>query len=925
MLSSSQASDLSDLWLHEQAIESRTALASGSTATSVQRGLTFALLAAAISRPGAAEAVMSPLHVLNDAGERALADLKVQHLYEEVRLETSAWMDVLVKAVGDQLFSNVKASAAAQFLSSDVVASSPFLFGDAGTPRRLGVLLEQRHLAVLGRSIDLRQLLTARLLRLFQQNAEHLISRFEAGSVVSVVELESQVAVLERAHSMLSTTVPLGDWSDFWRAANRASATPSSTAAEAGSDEHRSTPTPGRVAKHAASELTSSVVSSFTMVAALHKLLRTNGEAKAPVPAVPPMLASFLLSRYGSPESAGHTSFMAAHSGWIGAPHIAALLQLIGADGISWLVQRLREKALHVMRFSLPSCIHTATEALASQFQDCTFITSGAGSQASSAVYSFYRTQLESVLGYQALRAELVSGLSELGNCAMLVELADAALQTASRQEFIQGAPFMGVTPARATGGLRRPTVPHSQPEQEPEPFTPIGRLIFASAVRAEEDGGVADLAASLEQQVHSHFWGSSLPYIHLQTWLLSLREAAKACTTSLSARADHPWDANQADNQPQGKGTASSLASYKFHHLLSALLFVLADDASQDAGVETSRDLQGKHGRPSAQSLSASEMMGDSLQWGSAVLLCLLQQERRWVLMDFCKVIADAAALEGPMPSTRRSSAGELMGVGTTSSSSGTVRGKGGRPGPTSRLAAFVRCAQHFHTRMAQAVSAMKAALPAATPGHIRMPHISQMRQAKAARSVQQICIQPDRLVSARDIQVDAVPEASSTGSEAHGDPADDMAYYEEEVTGHAPRSPDSLASVTTKNSPAHSMHANSIKELTLPAPIQEDVLLEKLHPPVERRLESLDDSAQHQRLPASPHDDNSPLTDEGQQWTNPFAASPEDEEYVNPFGEPPRSPTEDPAVAASRSRRRLPPPPPQNLIAKQAQTLDD
>lgn len=37
---------------------------------------------------------------------------QVQHLYDEVRTETSAWIDVVVKAVGDQLFSNSKVCVA---------------------------------------------------------------------------------------------------------------------------------------------------------------------------------------------------------------------------------------------------------------------------------------------------------------------------------------------------------------------------------------------------------------------------------------------------------------------------------------------------------------------------------------------------------------------------------------------------------------------------------------------------------------------------------------------------------------------------------------------------------------------------------------------------------------------------------------------
>ena len=136
----------------------------------------------------------------------------------------------------------------------------------SGVPRRLEVLLELRRLPVVGRSVDLRALLAARLVKLFRANAEYLVSRFEASPLSGVVELESQVgfitprpgafsfsfpfspllpssaspsppvhslsracfspiplqaAVLQRAHELLGDSAPLGDWSALWAKADK--------------------------------------------------------------------------------------------------------------------------------------------------------------------------------------------------------------------------------------------------------------------------------------------------------------------------------------------------------------------------------------------------------------------------------------------------------------------------------------------------------------------------------------------------------------------------------------------------------------------------------------------------------------------------------------------------------------------------------
>lgn len=82
----------------------------------------------------------------------------------------------------------------ARLSDSQQIAFSQIRGRDISFSHRLEVLLEQRYLAVLGRKIDLKSLLTARVRRLMQLNAECLISRFESNYATSIVELESQAS-----------------------------------------------------------------------------------------------------------------------------------------------------------------------------------------------------------------------------------------------------------------------------------------------------------------------------------------------------------------------------------------------------------------------------------------------------------------------------------------------------------------------------------------------------------------------------------------------------------------------------------------------------------------------------------------------------------------------------------------------------------
>jgi hypothetical protein len=73
------------------------------------------------------------------------------------------------------------------------VSGNTTKYGAAAVDRGLEALFAQRSVPLLGRTINLHDLLAAEVQRLVAANAGHLIARFEASSVSSSVELESQV------------------------------------------------------------------------------------------------------------------------------------------------------------------------------------------------------------------------------------------------------------------------------------------------------------------------------------------------------------------------------------------------------------------------------------------------------------------------------------------------------------------------------------------------------------------------------------------------------------------------------------------------------------------------------------------------------------------------------------------------------------
>mmetsp|Transcript_32954 Transcript_32954/g.78206 ORF Transcript_32954/g.78206 Transcript_32954/m.78206 type:complete len:1567 (+) Transcript_32954:248-4948(+) len=751
-----QACDLSDLWLREQTSEGSQHASGSASGALAPNGLGFSLLSAALSRQGAPEAVLAPLHVLNDAGRRALAGFQVQHLYENVREETSHLLEVMVKAVGEHIFSNAKASAALSLCDRALIGGGPpsAVFGEAAVPRRFEALLELRQLPVLGRAVDLRRLLGARVRELLRANAEHLIARFEDSSVLAVVELESQVSVLERAHAELRGLVALDDWHMFWRLMDAPSRDPSS-----GDVPH------SRIAKHAADELEGSIIPSFILVAGLHRLANPEPGRKAPPQTPPPELSSFLLSRHGSADSASHQRFAAAHTAWLGTAHMTALHSLIGDEGISWLLGRVKERALHLLKYVLPSGIRVFVEVMAKQMDQASLSRGNPVPGAAASVYSFYRSQLQNVLGYKALRQELLQGLAELGNCVMVVQLADSALQLSGRQQFMQGAPMFGVFP-RAASGLARGAAP-----EEGAPANPLEAIFGQMSGGVDREGssrGAApwtDSAARRCDHAAKQFWEGALPFSVLPKWLKSLEEAAVQCAGPSALAAS-------AEGEPRGGAVA-------FRHVASALLFLLADEMRVGPAGASMQDSSS-----CSSGLRSPMLLGEGLHWGSAVLLCLLGEERKWSLEDLSQTVVRAAEL------TERKG-GRLRNEKRHSQQSAEASGE--------RLEPFLRNARAFGVSMSNAVRAIKTALPQSSPKPIFLPHWTAIHDTASQR---QVSFFPDEPLEIPNLETEPVPKVKLDLSRLCVKGSEEEETQESSAEDPPPSPSDSLASVTTKRS---------------------------------------------------------------------------------------------------------------------------
>ena len=166
--------------------------------------------------------VLVPFEVYNDTLANALASRKRQHLFHELQAELNLAFDQLVFKAAESIFKSCKVKAAIRTMDNDLM----FKLGSklpVCSDRLSEFFALQRHFALFGRSIDFNRLVTVRLNKLFRENLEYLVERFEAQDVRSgAFEFSSLLHVLRTAHVDLAQRYGLDEWGDLFRELNEA-------------------------------------------------------------------------------------------------------------------------------------------------------------------------------------------------------------------------------------------------------------------------------------------------------------------------------------------------------------------------------------------------------------------------------------------------------------------------------------------------------------------------------------------------------------------------------------------------------------------------------------------------------------------------------------------------------------------------------
>ncbi|KAH7640918.1 hypothetical protein HUG17_8387 [Dermatophagoides farinae] len=381
------------------------------------------------------ECILYPLDLYNDSAYYALTKFKKQFLYDEVEAEINLCFDQFVYKLSEQIFSYYKQLAASMTLDKRYRAEMTTLavnFNWPG-PNRYETLLKQRHLQLLGRTIDLERLIAQRLNSYMLKSLEVAIARFEATDLTGIMDLDVLFRVNRLTHKLLNKYIKLDSFDALLAEANQSVSAPY-----------------GRITLHIYSEMISDFLPRYCFNSSTQRFIRMPDEMsnlllidqkisreRMPLTANMPYLA------YGSKAlNYAFSSIQKLYTGFIGAPHFRVICRVLGYSGIALIIEELLNFIQNKIQMTITASVHNIRQAMGGK--DAKMLNPLANS---AQTFSTLRKNLENLIHNSEIKTRVFQDFREIGNCLLFCLYIEQSLSQEEVCDLLQAAPFQKVFP----------------------------------------------------------------------------------------------------------------------------------------------------------------------------------------------------------------------------------------------------------------------------------------------------------------------------------------------------------------------------------------------------------------------------------------------------------------------------------------------
>ncbi|VAI09806.1 unnamed protein product [Triticum turgidum subsp. durum] len=373
---------------------------------------------------GLLESILIPLDLYNDSAQHALTYLKQRFLYDEIEAEVDLSFDLLVQKLNEVIFTYYKSCAASTLLDSSFTYACDDGDKYFVKPLRFDAIFKLRRVMILGRTIDLRSLITQRMNKLFRENIDFLLERFEYGDLCGVVELQQLLDILELTHQSISRFLELDSYSLMISEMQENLSLVSYSS---------------RISSQIWNEMQTDFLPNFILCNTTQRFVRS--------------LKGAHHSSQRSDASTGKPYFYCgshdltmAYQGlaglyrdFFGIPHMFAVVKLLGSRSLPGIIRALLDHISSKITAMVPK-VTGLQEALPKSIGLLPFDGGIAGCQ----------KIIHEILTWEAksdVKIEVLHDLKEIGSALYWMSLLDIVLRQIDTTQFMQSAPWLGLVP----------------------------------------------------------------------------------------------------------------------------------------------------------------------------------------------------------------------------------------------------------------------------------------------------------------------------------------------------------------------------------------------------------------------------------------------------------------------------------------------
>lgn len=436
-----KAANLADLWYREFYLE-----ISKKIQFPIDMSLPWILTKDIIEKSSAnlMESIFYPLNLYNDAAYRALFQLQRRFLYDEIEAEVNLVFDQLVYKLTDQIYSHYKIVASNILLNNQFRVSIEKLFGTAkmAVPAsRFDVLMRQRNINILGRSVDLNYLLCQRINLNIRDNLRMALLKFEASPLVGILEFESLIQVIKTTHSLLSKYLDLDPFESIFNEVN---------------DSTSMVSFEGRIGRHITEELLLDLFKFYNYNTVTQRFVRNefdlgiedNEENKYEREKMPVLPANYMFGN--KPFNAFFKVVNEQYKKFVGHEHVEAIIRLVGQESLALIVETCVSFIEDKLTHDLAPYVATLMEAMPPR------VTLQPAAYKLEGVYGYFQMVFRDYLDYQDLKPGVFQSFRVLGNCVAFLQLLDTCQLQQNIANFMSGAPFLGIKPLSEAASKKR-------------------------------------------------------------------------------------------------------------------------------------------------------------------------------------------------------------------------------------------------------------------------------------------------------------------------------------------------------------------------------------------------------------------------------------------------------------------------------------